>query len=100
MTTAKEAAQDLAPNGLLRVAINTGNPVLVQRRDRAGEPTGPSVDIAREIARRLNVEILFVVYDAAGKVVEAVDHDEWALGFLAIDPLRGKNCLFTTLCCH
>jgi polar amino acid transport system substrate-binding protein len=44
---------DLAPTGTLRASINVGNPVLAQ-----GPPTNPSgitVDIAREVATRLGV---------------------------------------------
>src|SRR6266581_2696313 len=60
-------ASDLAPTGKLRAAINFGNPVLAGR-DATGEPRGISVDLARELARRLGVAIEFVPYD----VIEGV----------------------------
>ena len=38
---------DLAPGGVLRAAINLGNPVLAQ--GTAAAPAGVTVDIAREL---------------------------------------------------
>src|SRR5258706_1759513 len=88
------AASDLAPNGKLGAAINFGNPVLAGR-DATGEPSGISVDLARELARRLSVAIEFVPYDAAGKVVEGLKSQAWDACFLAIDPLRAADISFT-----
>jgi polar amino acid transport system substrate-binding protein len=50
-----DAAKDLAPGGKLRAAINFGNPVLAQKDPATGEPRGVSVDLARELGRRLGV---------------------------------------------
>ena len=88
------AASDLAPSGKLRAAINFGNPVLAGR-DATGGPCGISVDLARELARHLNVAIEFVPYDAAGKVVEGLNSQAWDVCFLAIDPLRAADISFT-----
>jgi len=85
---------ELAPGGTLRAAINYGNPVLA-RRDADG-PGGLSVDLAKELARRLDVPIEFVTYDAAGKVVQGLEADQaWDVCFLAIDPLRAETIRFT-----
>jgi polar amino acid transport system substrate-binding protein len=46
---------ELAPSGKLRAAINFGNPVLAQKDPATGEPSGVSVDLAREWGRRLGV---------------------------------------------
>ena len=46
---------DLAPGGVLRAAINLGNPVLAQ--GTATAPAGVTVDIAREIGTRLGVPV-------------------------------------------
>lgn len=56
-----------------------------------GAPNGVSVDLATELAQRLGLPLELVVFDAAGKLVEAV-RSEWAdFGFFAIDPLRGQG---------
>jgi polar amino acid transport system substrate-binding protein len=86
-----EAVKDLAPNGTLRAAINVGNAVLAQRSPAGGEPTGVSVDLARELARRLGVPVQLVVYDAAGKVVEAGRAGAWDIAFVALDPARATE---------
>src|SRR5207247_8661819 len=89
------AASDLAPTGKLRAAINFGNPVLAGKDAATGEPCGISVDLARELARRLGVAIEFLPYDAAGKVVEGLKSQAWDVCFLAIDPLRAADIAFT-----
>jgi polar amino acid transport system substrate-binding protein len=92
---APEALRELAPNGRLRAAINFGNPVLANRHPQTGKPQGVSVDLARELARRLGVEVEFVTFDAAGKVVDALARSAWDIAFLAIDPVRAAQIAFT-----
>ena len=84
-----------APTGVLRAAINLGNPVLAYVDPGSRRPAGVSVDLAGELAARLGVGTLPVVFDAAGKSVEAVSRDEADVGFFAIDPLRGAGIAFT-----
>jgi polar amino acid transport system substrate-binding protein len=84
-----------APTGRLRASINLGNPILANRNPQTGEAAGVSVDLAREFARRLGIEIELVVLDTAGKSVETVRSEQADIGFFAIDPLRGEGILFT-----
>src|SRR5690349_16058574 len=90
-STGPDVARDLAPAGRLRAAINLGNPVLAQRDGATDEPRGVSVDLARELARRLSVPVELVVYDAAGKVAAAAGTGAWDVAFLAIDPARATE---------
>lgn len=83
-----------APQGRLRASINVGNPILANLGSD-GLPFGVSVDLAREFARRLNVELELKVFDSAGKSVEAVTQEEADIGFFAVDPLRGEGISFT-----
>lgn len=83
-----------APTGVLRASINLGNPILAGR-DAAGAAKGVSVDLARELARRLGVEIELVMHDTAGKSVDTVREERADIGFFAIDPKRGEGILFT-----
>jgi polar amino acid transport system substrate-binding protein len=89
------AVADLAPTGKLRAAINFGNPVLASRDPVTGEPGGISADLARELARCLDVPIEFVCYEQAGKVVEGLKTGAWDVCFLAIDPMRAADIAFT-----
>lgn len=83
--------RELAPTGKLRAAINFGNPVLAQR-----EPIrGVSVDLTRELAKRLGVPIQFVTYDAAGRVTDDAAKNVWDIAFVARDPQRAKDIEFT-----
>ena len=91
MTPPSAAVSDLAPSGTLRAAINVGNPVLAARGTGGGEPTGVSVDLARELARRLGVPVQLIVFDAAGKVVEAGKTGGWDIAFVARDPARAAE---------
>jgi polar amino acid transport system substrate-binding protein len=86
---------DLAPTGKLRAAINFGNPVLATRDESTGQPTGVSVDLARELARRLGVPVELVTFPAAGKVTDALKSGVWDVAFLAIDPVRAAEISYT-----
>ncbi len=90
---ARAAAAELSPTGTLRAAINFGNPILANRVN--GQPTGVSVDLAREAARRLGLSVTLVPFESAGNVVEAVKRREVDMAFVAIDPLRGADMEYT-----
>ncbi len=87
-----EVVKDLAPTGTLRAAINAGNVVLVQK-DENGAVRGITVDLARELARRLGIPIDLHVYETAGKVTDAVKTGEWDIGFIAIEPVRAAQLI-------
>jgi polar amino acid transport system substrate-binding protein len=82
------------PTGSLRASINLGNPILAHS-SAAGEPGGVSVDLARELARVLGADLELLVFDTAGKSVEAVAAGRADFGFFAIDPVRGADIAFT-----
>ena len=83
------------PQGKLRASINLGNPILANRNPQTGAAGGVSVDLANALAQRLGVEIELVVFDTAGKSVDAVANEEADVGFFAVDPLRGANIAFS-----
>jgi len=86
------AVSDLAPSGKLRAAINVGNAVLAARpKEAGGAPTGVSVDLAHELARRLGVPLHLIMFDAAGRVVEAGKAGDWDIAFVALDPARATE---------
>ncbi|SAL81162.1 ABC amino acid transporter, periplasmic ligand binding protein [Caballeronia arvi] len=95
MTIDQTIARAFAPTGTLRASINLGNPILANKNPDTGEPFGVSVDLARAFAEHLGVGLELVVFDAAGKSVQAVSEECADLGFFAIDPLRGETIAFT-----
>jgi len=104
-------AKLLAPTGTLRAAINVGNTVLAQRTIAAAEARvgdcaiagtgagdtlkGVAVDIARALAQSLGLPLELGVYESAREVVEACGKDRWDISFMAADPKRRAEILFT-----
>ncbi|NWB23364.1 MULTISPECIES: transporter substrate-binding domain-containing protein [unclassified Pseudomonas] len=89
-----QVLQQLAPEGVLRAAINFGNPVLAQRGED-GQPQGVSVALARALADELAVDLELITFDAAGKVFAALGDDRWRVAFLAIEPVREQEIAFS-----
>jgi len=95
VTPSPAVVADLAPTGKVRAAINFGNPILASKNPATGEAGGVSVDLARELGRRLGVPVELVTFTAAGKVAEAVKAKEVDIAFVAIDPARAVDTTFT-----
>jgi polar amino acid transport system substrate-binding protein len=88
------ARAELGGSGKLRAAINFGNPILAARGPD-GTPRGLSVDLSREVARRLDLPLELVTFTSAGNVVEAVKGRQVDLAYVAIDPVRGADMDYT-----
>jgi polar amino acid transport system substrate-binding protein len=89
-----DALKELAPTGKLRAAINFGNGVLAQK-GADGTPQGISADLSRELAKRLNVPLEFVSFEAAGKAFEAAKDNKVDVLFVAIEPVRAADVEFS-----
>ena len=88
-----ELVKEFAPTGRLRAAINQGNSVLAQKGPN-GEALGVTVDLARELAKRLGVPVELEIFDGAGKAFDALK-SRLDIGFLAIEPVRAAEVDFT-----
>ncbi|MFQ5682375.1 MAG: ABC transporter substrate-binding protein [Candidatus Binatia bacterium] len=86
---------NLAPKGKLRVGINYGNPVLATRDPSSGDLRGVAVDLVHELSRCVDIPVELVGFEAAGKMVEALQGDAWDVAFLAADPGRAGEISFT-----
>ena len=91
---APDVGRALAPNGTLRAEINFGNPIVAIKDAKTGKPIGVSINISRELGKRLVVPVALTTFTSAGKVVEAVSANEVSIAFVAIDPVR----VTTTAC--
>ena len=89
-----ELVKEFAPTGRLRAAINQGNSVLAQKGPN-GEALGVTVELARELAKRLGVPVDLVIFDGAGKAFDALKSGATDIGFLAIEPVRAAEVDFT-----
>ena len=88
---------DLIRNGKLRVGINFGNPLLTRRDPNPG---GIAVDLARELARRLNVPLEIVSCESAGELADSASKGTWEVGFLGAEPQRANEISFTAPYVH
>jgi polar amino acid transport system substrate-binding protein len=95
MNVTQQLLQTFTPTKKLRASINLGNPILANKDPQSGLPFGVSVDLAKNFAKLLGVELELVVFDSAGKSVEAVTAEKADIGFFAVDPLRGEGIGFT-----
>ena len=89
-----EVLKELAPTGKLRAGINLGNEVLAQK-SASGELGGITVDLARELGKRLGVPVELFEFRAAGKSFEAMGKGELDVAFFAIEPKRAAEVTFS-----
>ena len=61
---------ELAPNGVLRVGVNLGNFLLVNKDAATGELRGIVPDLAQELARRLEARLELVPFPGAGETAD------------------------------
>jgi polar amino acid transport system substrate-binding protein len=84
---------ELAPTGTLRAGLNRSNFLLVVKDSPADDPRGVAVDLARELARRLDVAVVFLNFESPGKMADAVQ--TWDVAFLGAEPARASEIDFT-----
>jgi polar amino acid transport system substrate-binding protein len=89
------ARAELAAGGTLRVGINFGNVLLTGKDPATGEPRGVAIDLARELARRLDVLLEIVPFESAGALADAAPCGAWDVGFLGAEPQRANDISFT-----
>jgi polar amino acid transport system substrate-binding protein len=86
---------ELAPRGVLRAAINLSNFLLVTGRSASGDPQGVAPDMARAIADRLGVPIVYVPFPKPGELADAAGTDTWDIGLIGAEPARAEKIAFT-----
>ena len=90
-----EVRSELAPTGVLRAAINMGNFLLVTGKTQSGDPDGVSPDMARELARRLDVDCQLIPFATPGELADAARENVWDVGNIGAEPERAKTIAFT-----
>jgi polar amino acid transport system substrate-binding protein len=84
---------ELAPTGTLRAGLNRSNFLLVTKGSPDDNPRGVASDMARELARRLDVAVSFLNFESPGKMADAVK--TWDVAFLGAEPARAGEIDFT-----
>jgi polar amino acid transport system substrate-binding protein len=85
---------ELTPTGKLRVGVNLGNFLLVQRNPD-GTIRGIVPDLAAELARRLGVPAELRQYEKVGEVADGAKKGEWDVAFIGAEPQRAAEIDFT-----
>src|SRR5262245_50870288 len=93
MTNVNAIRAELAPTGVLRAGLNRSNFLLVAKDSPAENPRGVAVDLARELARRLDVAVTFLNFKSPGEMADAVK--TWDVAFLGAEPARANEIDFT-----
>ncbi len=83
------------PTGKLRVGVNHGNFLLVQK-NADGSIRGIVADLAADLGRRLGLPVEFVHYPGAGQLADSAASGAWDVGFLGAEPQRAQEIQFTT----
>jgi polar amino acid transport system substrate-binding protein len=84
----------LTPQGRLRVGVNLGNFLLVQR-NADGSIRGIVPDLAQELAKRLGVQADLRQYEKVGDVADGAKKGEWDVAFIGAEPQRATEIDFT-----
>jgi polar amino acid transport system substrate-binding protein len=82
------AQADLAPTGALRAAYLATNPAQAMKDPQTGELRGASLDLARELAKRIGKPLDFKPIPSPPAVIESVKSGQADIGFLAYEATR------------
>lgn len=94
-TQIAKARADLTATGKLRVGVNHGNFLLVQKDKASGEVRGIVADLAHELGRRLDAAVELVHYAGAGQLADSAGSGAWDVAFLGAEPQRAQQIDFT-----
>jgi len=95
VTGGESMREVLAPTDTLRAAFLGRNPVQVRIDPQTGEVSGPAVDVARELGRRVGVPVTIQPLSGVPAVIEAVENGSADIGFIAYDTTRAQRVDFT-----
>jgi hypothetical protein len=88
-----EAAGDIAPTGLLRVAVAVGpaaSAFWATRDPATGKPRGVTVELAKAAAGKLGVPLQLIEYSNSGEIAAASNKDAWDSSFMPVDAERER----------
>jgi len=94
-TAAPTVRQALAPTGTLRIGVYPGSPTSMVRGAGSDEMRGLSVELGRELARRLGVPSEVIVFQRVAEVVEALKGGRADFTITNATPARAQDVDFT-----
>lgn len=90
-----DIARHLAPTGILRAGVFTGNFLLITGTSPTGTPEGVSPDMCQTIADQLGVKLELIAFKSQDELVESVASGACDIGLVGSDPARAKKITFT-----
>ena len=81
---------DFVKAGKIRTGLAEA-PIISTKDPSTGELRGVAVDLSRELAARIGVELVQVPYPRPGAVMAGLKSNEWDIAFLGIDPARSAE---------
>lgn len=92
---APDVRNALAPTGTLRVAVYPGSPTSLVRGPGPQEMRGLTVELGRELARRLGVPAELVVFERVPQIVDALKAGKADFTVTNASPARAQDIDFT-----
>ena len=81
-------AHQLAPTGVLRVAVLTSNPIIGTKHPKTGAISGTTVTLARELAQRADVQARMMEFTSIPVLLAQASAGLWDVAVIAFDPER------------
>ena len=87
---------ELSSNGVLRAAINMSNILLVTDKMSDGTPIGVSPDMAKELAKNLNLKLELIPYSSPGEIADDAGKNKWDICNIGAEPQRAEKIYFSS----
>lgn len=94
-TAPAEVRQALAPTGVLRVAVYPGSPTSLVRGPAGVPERGVTVELGRELARRLGVPVELKVFERVPQIIDALKAGQADMTLTNASPARAREVDFT-----
>jgi polar amino acid transport system substrate-binding protein len=85
---------DFVKAGKIRAGLAEA-PIIATKDLTTGELRGVAVDLSRELAAQIGVELVQVLYPRPGAVMAGLKTNDWDIAFLGIDPRRAAEAEFS-----
>jgi polar amino acid transport system substrate-binding protein len=85
----------LAPTGKLRIGVYPGSPTSMVQEAKTGETHGLSVDLGKELAKRLDIPIEMVQFQRIADVLEAIKAGNVDITVSNATPARAQDVAFS-----
>jgi len=79
---------ELAPRGMLRVGLFTGNPVIASKNRTTGDVSGTAVSVGEALAEQAGILFMPIEYTTIAKLMDDAKAGAWDVAVLGIDPAR------------